>query len=286
MLIQPDTRQEANINEQTKDNYAILLSLLMTLLEDFKRRDVPYVVRMEIMKLRAFGVANAGFQGYGKSLKETIKYLNNQEVAMLTYDEMQERAMLVSVLDNLLSFGIASQFQLFQKLDDIASELDDAEFEDAFVGNINLQNNVYANVEDADAYFAMAMALGWGGVINNPVITYYTQGDERVRESHRPLHGISYLKSEFPRWLIPPIDWACRCYLDVSDDTYLLSQTPADALSYAERMVNPIFTVSPWNGGQIFGNTHPYFNIPAHMWGIIGGIFSQIKKDTGLQILN
>lgn len=46
------------------------------------------------------------------------------------------------------------------------------------------------------------------------LLVYYTQQDERVRPSHRRLHGFTAPKDD-PIWqkLRPPIDYNCRCYL-------------------------------------------------------------------------
>lgn len=47
-----------------------------------------------------------------------------------------------------------------------------------------------------------------------PYWQYVTAGDEHVRHSHKPLHGI-VLPANDPRWkkLFPPNGWNCRCYI-------------------------------------------------------------------------
>ena len=51
-------------------------------------------------------------------------------------------------------------------------------------------------------FFAAKMAAWWMAVNAESVITYMTQGDERVRPWHLSLEGVSYRKSEFPAELI------------------------------------------------------------------------------------
>lgn len=47
-----------------------------------------------------------------------------------------------------------------------------------------------------------------------PYWEYKTVNDDKVRYSHRPLHGL-ILPANDPRWkkLFPPNDWNCRCYI-------------------------------------------------------------------------
>ena len=61
--------------------------------------------------------------------------------------------------------------------------------------------------------FAASMAAWWLTVDTDTVLTYMTQGDERVRAWHLSLEGLSYRKSEFPPELIPHIEWGLRSFL-------------------------------------------------------------------------
>ena len=74
-------------------------------------------------------------------------------------------------------------------------------------------NLIYAARENDQVLFAASMAAWWLTISPETVVTYMTQGDERVRPWHLSLEGISYRKSEFPPELIPPIEWGCRCFL-------------------------------------------------------------------------
>ena len=104
------------------------------------------------------------------------------------------------------------------------------------------------------------MAAWWIGVADQSIVTYMTQGDERVRASHLSLEGISYRKSEFPAELIPPIEWACRCYLISDGIASVHGALPAG--TDFRKLVNPVFTESLATGGRIFADSHPYFREP------------------------
>ena len=120
-------------------------------------------------------------------------------------------------------------------------------------------NLTYAEAENEQVFFAAKMAAWWLAVSAESVITYMTQGDERVRPWHLSLEGVSYRKSEFPPELIPPIEWGCRCYLM----TYGFASVQASlSIDKCRSMVDPVFRESLATGGRIFTDAHRYFNTP------------------------
>lgn len=44
----------------------------------------------------------------------------------------------------------------------------------------------------------------------NDKVIYVTMKDERVRPSHRKLHGLIFVPAERPE-LVPPLGYGCRC---------------------------------------------------------------------------
>ena len=52
-----------------------------------------------------------------------------------------------------------------------------------------------------------------------PNLKYVTAGDERVRKSHRILHGVVKPIND-PFWLqnYPPNGYRCRCYVEQTDE--------------------------------------------------------------------
>lgn len=128
-------------------------------------------------------------------------------------------------------------------------------------------NFQYASVENEDVLYSASMAYWWIGVASNSIVTYMTQGDERVRASHLALEGISFPKNEFPVDLIPPIDYACRCYLlsdGTSSESFVTASLDKKKIGKYKKLVNPVFTESLAAGGKIFSDAHPYFKIPTN----------------------
>ncbi|WP_418915407.1 hypothetical protein [Alistipes indistinctus] len=82
---------------------------------------------------------------------------------------------------------------------------------------------------------------------------------ERVRPWHEALEGVSYPKREFPSELIPPIEYACRCYLVADGFGSVVGALPESKPSFA---VHPVFRESLCTGGRIFSGEHPYFQRP------------------------
>ena len=118
-------------------------------------------------------------------------------------------------------------------------------------------NLTYAEAENDQVFFAAKMAAWWLAVSAESVVTYMTQGDERVRPWHLSLEGVSYRKSEFPPELIPPIEWGCRCYLMADGFAGVKASLSIDK---CRSMVDPVFRESLATGGRIFTDAHRYFD--------------------------
>jgi SPP1 gp7 family putative phage head morphogenesis protein len=70
-------------------------------------------------------------------------------------------------------------------------------------------NTAYQTAEAASTYYRLM------GQLNTfPYWQYKTIGDDRVRDSHRPLHDV-ILPANHPLWrkIFPPNGWGCRCYV-------------------------------------------------------------------------
>lgn len=279
LLCDYNTKKEKQIREQTRNDYDKLFEILTSFLEDFFEDPEQYVTQEEIMEERALQILNYAFAGYGITLDEAIEKIRNTKEGILTEKQLQEREMFLNVIDNLVEFAVLEEYQMLQQLAEDADESDDYdEFFELCQGTSEQFNKQYAAIENADSWYAMGVALAWGAMANNAVITYYTQGDERVRDSHRSFDGVSYLKSEFPAELIPPIDWACRCYLVESFDAGLLGHNPDNMSELMEKAVNPVFK-KPAIDGAIFSSAHPYYDVKeSHMDDLIG-MKNKIKKN-------
>jgi SPP1 gp7 family putative phage head morphogenesis protein len=127
---------------------------------------------------------------------------------------------------------------------------------------------------EAEYNFAVAssqMAERWHYLTrdgDNTLLQYRTANDERVRQSHRPLHGIT-LPAKDPFWdkYYPPNGWNCRCTVVRVKDNHPVSDPEKarrlgeKATTYINRRgVNKlrIFRFNPAKHKVVFPPHHPY----------------------------
>lgn len=277
------TDQDKIIESGSKKEYLLLLSRLWDILEDFYVEPERYSIDYEIMQGRALNALNWAFSGYGMTLEDAVERIKTQSTGVLTVDEIYERKMFLEVIENIVDFSVAEEYQMLQEITtarEYGTSFDD--FSEDAEGIFEKYNKQYSTIENQDIWFSMSMALAWKGFSDSSTLTYYTQGDERVRDSHRALEGVSYLKSEFPKELIPPIDWACRCYIMESSDRQLAFNNPIDVEERVNAAVNPVFRVSPVHDGKVFGQDHPYFQVLLKDFNNLSEVSKKIKKFIGV----
>ncbi|MDC2299930.1 hypothetical protein [Bacteroides stercoris] len=217
----------------------------------------------EMMDLRSEFAFNHAIKGFGMDFEKALDLLRNHNDG-LTKMEKEQRNVLVAALDNLVDFAVAEEFQMFANLPDdldIDDEEDIKEAESVFYR----YNNIYSSIENGDIEYAMGVAAGWVSYSENTVLTYMTQGDNRVRPWHLALEGTSYRKANFPAWLIPPIEHGCRCFLVEEASSVLNCTQLAQVVGQVNEMpdfINPVFKESVAKGGRIFSSAHSYFSVP------------------------
>ncbi|MBF0577395.1 hypothetical protein IR022_15650 [Dysgonomonas sp. GY617] len=206
-----------------------------------------------MITLRASFLIERVIDGLSIDFNKALSLLKNHN-DFTTEQERLQREILVTAIDNLVDFA-ASQEQ--QMLEDLPDELDNnhtEQYETVF----EKYNLGYASQENQDVLYAAGVAAWWITVQEETLVTFMTQGDDRVRDWHLSLEGLSFLKRDFPSDLIPPIEWGCRCYL-ISDgfgSVYGSTKSTDQAMK-----VNPVFRESLATGGKIFSEMHPYFQI-------------------------
>jgi len=121
-------------------------------------------------------------------------------------------------------------------------------------------NETYLKTEIFQAENSATMASKWQDIEEDkdvlPFLTYSTVGDERVRESHRPLDGVTRPVDD-PFWdtYYPPNGWRCRCDVDQEDE----EATPSDLGAVKLPEVPPSMELNVGKKKVLFGPKHPYF---------------------------
>lgn len=261
---------ETKVDDRTDKEYEYLLFLFEQLLDKFDNQTIDLEEFQEIVEARVMFAFGHCVRRFGIDLNEALDIERNHDESYLTPFEIEKRKALVAALDNLVDFATAEETQMYM---DMEEQNDDDDPERIF----HLYNNIYATTENRDIDYASSIAAWWVNLPEETTLMYMTQGDERVRDSHRALEGLSFPKSCFPEWSIPPIDWRCRCYL-VESFTRPNYMDIQDIDSLIGNAVNPIFKRSLAKGGPIFGEDHPYFTVDKRFIQPMKTISSNIKS--------
>lgn len=243
--------------------YNAILAIFKKFLDKYQNETDRWKLLEAIMELRVEFMINHSVQGFNLSLEDAMDLVRSKNEGLTSQDK-ERRKILLAAIDNIVDFAVAEEFQMAYKVSK-AYNADDDENEENCEDIFYLYNRTYADVENDDVNYAMGIAAGWVKYSETALLTYMTQGDERVRPWHLALEGTSYPKALFPAWLIPPIDYGCRCFLIEESDNILDKSKVADVeakIVDKPDFINPIFADSVCKGGKIFGSQHPYFQIP------------------------
>lgn len=237
----------------------------------------------QLMALRAEHLIGHACDGFNLTFDEALQVLRNTEG--LTELEAARRDILVAAIDNLVDFAVAEEYQMLSEIDedgDFDEDDDDHDDEEGLteqdiIAIFARYNKQFGCVENKDAEYAMIIAAGLAAIKPTTILTYMTQGDERVRPWHLQYEGFSAPKASFPAWLIPPIEHMCRCYL--VEDT-IENSVKADVAAELQMpdWFNPTFKESVALGGRIFSDEHPYFKIDKEHNAVLQLIAKRIKS--------
>lgn len=227
----------------------------------------------ELVSLRAeFGIRHA-FAGFDMEWDEALALIRSKE--NLSELDRTRRDILVAAVENIVDFATAEEYQMVSELpdlddDDEESEEDNDDFTEEqmelWLAICSKYNERYAHVENLDIEYAMMIAATMATYPSTTTLMYMTMGDERVRPWHLQYEGFTAPKSEFPAWLIPPIEHQCRCYLVAENHDISVDQVQNAKIPEMPEWFNRTFKESVALGGRIFSDEHPYFEIDkAHM---------------------
>ena len=232
----------------------IILDIFRRFLKEQEKTKKWSLVKEIIMK-RVATLIDKILSGLHLDWDSTLNLIREHNRA-ITRQEQETRKILIAAIENIIDFATAEENKM---LIDIQTHLDNEDLETC-EKLFEKYNKTYAQSEDKDVEYAALIASWWIQIPNESIITYMTQGDERVRASHLSLEGVSYPKRSFPNELIPPIDFGCRCFLISNGFSSVHAMLPSNQL----RQVNKIFQESLATGGKIFSEHHPYFKEKLH----------------------
>lgn len=239
--------------ERTRKEYEIILEAFIKLLDAVDNNADPWELIEDIIFCRTSFLIERCLEGLQMDFEEALSFLRNHNNSLSDSDR-RKRELVVAAVDNLVEFAVAEEYNMLMDVGAL-SQADREECE----AICERYNYTYAVAENEAVVSSAETALWWLGVGDESIVTYMTQGDERVRAWHLSYEGVSYPKNIFPQELIPPIEWGCRCYL-VADDTASLKASiypqKVDAKS-----INPVFSESLAKGGRIFSLSHSYFKL-------------------------
>lgn len=261
---------------QHKSEYEELLAIFINFLKNIhsdNRDEILYA----LMELRADLAISHAFRGFNIDEEEALQLLKNLDDNNLTQEDKDKRDRIVAAVNNIIEFAVCEEYQVAQKADELyQSHLDDDENYDIDFNNHDdiddytaicaLYNDTYAAVENADIEYAMSVAYQWIHFATNEYLTYWTMNDNKVRPWHLALQGYTAKRDDFPAWMIPPIEWNCRCFLIAASGKEITAKA-ADIKHVSAKVpqkpsqIDNVFSESVAKCGRIFSKSHPYFQV-------------------------
>lgn len=236
--------------EREEREYILLYDAFVRLLDCWTDGAARYSALETLVEMRAGTLIERLLDGLGLDLEQALEILKRRD-DFPTQQERERRDILAAGIENMIDFAAAEEYAMCCDLPEEVAE-DDYELCDTVFERYNARRAVQENL---DVEYAAAMAGWWLTLDASLVLTFTTQGDERVRPWHAALEGVSYPKSSFPAELIPPIEYGCRCFLTPDSPGAV-----AGALELAEGVrIDPVFRESLCRAGRIFSAAHPYF---------------------------
>lgn len=237
----------------------------------------------DLMEARADIAIQRAFDGFGISYDEAIDLIRN--VNGLDSEQLAKRNVILAAVDNLVDFAVAEEYQmaddmveLEETIDEDDEDMDDEDWLNLYLPIFSKFNDRYMRTENMDAQYAMIVAAYLSSMRDETILMYMTMGDERVRPWHLQFEGYTAPKSQFPAWLIPPIEHQCRCFLVEDSPTSVVSSIQAASVPEMPDWFNKTFKESVALGGRIFSDEHPYFQVDERHVGRLNAIANRIKS--------
>lgn len=247
-------RVEIKSDDKVHQEYLLILDAFRRMVYNYENSAQRLEVFDYIISLRASFLIDRVLTGLNIDFDRALEILQSKNISLTQREEL-ECGTLIAAIDNLVDFAAAEEVAMMQELPDTLSLAEMETYELV----CRKYNETYAETENAQVLHSATIAAWWMSVSMDSMVTFNTQNDERVRAWHQSFDGVSYLKSEFPPELIPPIEWACRCYLTSDGYGSIFGSILKPDF---KGKINPVFSESLATGGRIFSKAHPYFAIP------------------------
>lgn len=252
----------------------------------------------DLARLRTQLAITHAFDGFNIEQDMALTLIRNLKDDNLTELDKETRKRLVAAIDNLIEFSVCEEYHLMQ---DIYSEVPDFDFDDEIydfpddeedydedderlIGLCLKYNKIWAGVENMDIEYAMGIAYAWIHYARTQYLTYMTQNDDRVRPWHYALQGFTAKRDEFPAWMIPPIEWGCRCFLEDHEGNSVENSSPVHDVKALKipkkpKQLDDVFSESVATCGRIFGKSHKYFQVGDKDKPILKEFVERIKSE-------
>lgn len=179
------------------------------------------------------------------------------------YDD--NRAILSTYLKhNIYSFSAAKSLTEMlhfrdRMIDDKGNIIEFNTFKKAIADDGYAFNSNFLKTEYNTAKYSAIMAHKWD-TLNSDYLEYRTVGDNKVRDSHKALDGLTLPKSsDVWKRIWPQNDWNCRCTV-VPGIAKNHTKTDEVAGKLGKKIVtNPLFDNNVGISRVIFKEGHPYF---------------------------
>lgn len=264
--------EKAQHDKEYKQLYELFVNFLKNIHSD-NHDEILYA----LMELRADLAISHAFKGFNIDEDEALLLLSNKEDNNLTQQDKDKRDRLVAAVNNLIDFAVCEEYQVAKQAEQVYAT--HVEYDEDYAIDFNdpsdmcdydaicdLYNDNYASVENADIEYAMGIAYKWIQFGSSEYLTYWTMNDNRVRPWHLALQGYTERRDDFPAWMIPPIEWHCRCFLMNTEGDEVIGGSLEIKKVMGKAPQRPpqldgVFSESVAKCGRIFSSSHSYFNV-------------------------
>lgn len=265
-------------------DYQSLVALFVQLLKSLHNDDKDEAL-FALSELRTDIAFKHVAKGLGIEVDNAIQLLRNSEDDNLTQHDKDLIDRLTAGILNLIDFSVCEEYQLYDEVLDVVgdSEIDfNSDDYDDLLALCKKYNDQYSAIENSDIEYAGAMAALWMKMSASDYVVYWTQNDAKVRPWHMALQGYAAPRDEFPAWMIPPIEYNCRCFLEILEMPHAnakLSQIKGSTKDLQKpQQLNGVYSESLAKCGKIFGSSHSYFSVKELDKEMLKGFVSRLRE--------